>query len=1548
MATIIGPATGSTLIGTNAGDVSLVSTNAAGVIENGDADMEIAVSPDGTKIAFWSDATNLVDGVSGGGIFVKDLTTGAIIAVASNQSYMGGAAFTADGNGLVFSSEAAGGLVVEDLTTHVVTLVAAGGSEPALSPDGVGGVYTGPFGQNSNQIMFHTPGQSDTVVSSNAQGQAGNGFAFHASFAPDGTHVLFEDTATNLGGATDGNDHVYIKNLTTGAITQVDTTSGGQSGNSGAEDAVFSPDGTKVAFVSLSTNFVNGVTSGIENIFVKDLTTGAVTLVSASAAGVAANNGGPNGNYDPVFSADGKKVYFESDSTNLVAGDTNGQSDIFVKDLTTGAISIVSTSAAGVQGNGGSYYPVVSADGNELVFKSQATNLVSGDTNGAEDIFVKQLTGNDTIIGGAGNDIIAGLGGNDTLTGGLGYDIFVFAPAGGADTITDFTHAQGDKLYFTGFGNFHSAADVIAASSVSGGNTVINLGSGNSVTLNGVTSLQANDILLPSGTIMVGAGQTVTNGSYIAQGVSGIGVEFTGDGGTFTNLAGATISDGQRIAAGASGNGITSNNITINNYGTLTQTDGASSSAMFFDTGSGIAINNYAGGVIQSLQTGGASVDGRAISFEQGVTGGAVHNAGVISAANTSAWPASGAINIEGSTNVLIDNQVGGVIKSTSTAGAASAIVLESQDGEAAATNVTIQNAGTILGGSGANTLGAIGLFSIVLGQLSLAHPVAFTGVTINNSGTIDSNGGLIAIGARYDSAALTVTNSGTIKGAVLFGSGDDVLTLQSGYSIQGVVDGGGGNNTLNLQGAGGGEIRGATEFNGPGGTISFAGFDNFNVVNVQSGTWTLYGGGYYDTLNISAGATFVADDHANSASHGNPSDGGIGPLNTQLAIHNNGVLRLLNGNTAGIWYNSSAPQQSTIDGSGSLEISGFQALTPHASYTVAGGVTILGGTTVMLSSLTAATTINAGATLDIGFAGGSLFNGATGSNYIDTGTDGSITGAIVDNGTLNVDRLDNYTLNGGLSGSGLLQKAGPGVLTLSIIPNFGGHVVLNGGTLEVDGLLNTTVSSTAAISASAQSSGALSIIVTDWVSSVSGAAVDMSAASGAVTLTNSGGVAGGTSLSAAAQVAVLLNNQNDTLTNTGDIYGAVYLGNGVDTLNSANGFIHGTVHLGTGVDTVTLGIGNDTVAIGAGTHIVDGGGGTNTVSYADAASGVNVSLELQGHAQSTGVGTDTLFNFQNLVGSTFNDTLHGGLGANSIDGGGGLNTAAYDGVYLQYTVGAGGATVAGGPEGGTDTLTNIQRLQFVDGYMTFSTSDTAAQVYRLYEATLNRAPDTGGLAYWARSLDAGMTLLTAANGFVSSAEFQGTYGALDNAGFVTLLYNNVLHRAPDAGGLAYWTSLLNAGQETRAQIVIGFSESNEDIFNLSAPVQQGLWVQDGAAAEVARLYDTTLGRLPDSGGLAYWTSVLEHGSSLDQIAQGFIGSAEFQGTYGALDNPGFVGLLYNNVLHRAADAGGLAYWVSLLNAGMDTRAQVVVGFSESAEHIGNTAPHIDHGIWVV
>jgi len=110
----------------------------------------------------------------------------------------------------------------------------------------------------------------------------------------------------------------------------------------------------------------------------------------------------------------------------------------------------------------------------------------------------------------------------------------------------------------------------------------------------------------------------------------------------------------------------------------------------------------------------------------------------------------------------------------------------------------------------------------------------------------------------------------------------------------------------------------------------------------------------------------------------------------------------------------------------------------------------------------------------------------------------------------------------------------------------------------------------------------------------------------------------------------------------------------------------------------------------------------------------------------------------------------------------------------------------------------------------------------------------------------------------------------------------------------------------------------------------------------VARLYDTVFGRLPDSSGLVAWKNVLENGSAtLVQVADSFTQSAEFRGQYGNLGNRDFANALYVNTLDRAADDAGLNHWARILDSGAASRAEVVLAFSESAEHIALTAARI-------
>jgi Tol biopolymer transport system component len=119
---------------------------------------------------------------------------------------------------------------------------------------------------------------------------------------------------------------------------------------------------------------------------VKDRTTGTLTRVAVSSGGAQGNSG----SLRPSITGDGRYVSFDSRASNLVPGDTNGEFDVFLKDLSTGTLSRVSVSGGGAQGNGGSFFGAISAAGGYVVFDSGSSNLVAGDTNGSFDVFVRK------------------------------------------------------------------------------------------------------------------------------------------------------------------------------------------------------------------------------------------------------------------------------------------------------------------------------------------------------------------------------------------------------------------------------------------------------------------------------------------------------------------------------------------------------------------------------------------------------------------------------------------------------------------------------------------------------------------------------------------------------------------------------------------------------------------------------------------------------------------------------------------------------------------------------------------------------------------------------------------------------------------------------------------------------------------------------------------------------------------------------------------------------------------------------------------------------
>lgn len=428
--------------------------------------------------------------------------------------------------------------------------------------------------------------------------------------------------------------------------------------------------------------------------------------------------------------------------------------------------------------------------------------------------------------------------------------------------------------------------------------------------------------------------------------------------------------------------------------------------------------------------------------------------------------------------------------------------------------------------------------------------------------------------------------------------------------------------------------------------------------------------------------------------------------------------------------------------------------------------------------------------------------------------------------------------------------------------------------------------------------------------------------------------------------------------------------GTGVDTLNGGAGV--DLLDGGAGSDTINAGAGNDWISTGANDDTVDGGEGDDVVVISLNRADVSVTRSGDTVTLRSTEGLDTLVGVEHIqfldglydfgqdgalsaqprgpFGTAGNDRLVGGAlvdvirgregddfitgggGNDSIDGGAGTDTALYSGLRRQYVA---SSTSVSGAADGHDILANIENAVFVDGVLTFDATSQSAQVMRLYSAALNRTPDQAGLEANVAELGT-LGLQTLASNFVASAEFQGRFGALNNQAFVEQLYVFALGRTGDSGGVANWVNALNGGM-SRGQVVVGFSESAENQIRTAPTLAAGLWIPDAEAQVIARLYDATLDRLPDAPGLAGWVALYEGGMSLTQIAGAFVDSAEFQARYGTLSNQAFVEQLYRFCLNREGEPAGVAAWVSQLNNGA-ARASVVIGFSESAEHVDLTA----------
>lgn len=259
--------------------------------------------------------------------------------------------------------------------------------------------------------------QTTVRISTATSGTEANSHCMRTALSGDGRVVSFSSGASTLvQGDTNNEVDVFVRDLANGMTSRVSVSStGGQAVNGESDLSALSHDGRFVVFQSNASNLVSGDTNAKTDIFVRDRTAGTTILLSAGWAGEAANGDSSQ----PCISADGRVVAFRSAASNLVLGDANGLVDVFVHDIQSSVTTLVSVDSAGVQGNDHCHTPALSADGHFVSFTSGASNLVPGDTNAKWDIFVRDLTMGTIVRASVSSSGVQGNGhsGNPSLSG---------------------------------------------------------------------------------------------------------------------------------------------------------------------------------------------------------------------------------------------------------------------------------------------------------------------------------------------------------------------------------------------------------------------------------------------------------------------------------------------------------------------------------------------------------------------------------------------------------------------------------------------------------------------------------------------------------------------------------------------------------------------------------------------------------------------------------------------------------------------------------------------------------------------------------------------------------------------------------------------------------------------------------------------------------------------------------------------------------------------------------------------------------------------------
>ena len=341
------------------GQIRRVSVATDGTQGNGSS-IRPSISTDGRYVAFISDADNLVSGDTNNqwDVFVHDRQTGENhrISVSTNgtqsNGHSGGPAISADGRYVAFASQASN-------------------------------LVSGDTNGTWDVFVHDRQTRQTTRVSVASNGTQGNASSSRHSISADGRYVAFDSDANNLvSGDTNYYSDVFVHDRQTGQTIRVSVASDGTQGHHWSQQVFISIDGRYVAFTSNSNNLVSGDTNHEEDVFIHDLQTGETSRVSVGSDGAQ----GDGESRDPFISANSRYVVFDSSSNNWMP--FQHFRSIFVHDRQTGEISVVSVNSQGIPSRGQSAEASISADGRYTTFMSYASDLVNGDTNDFEDVFV--------------------------------------------------------------------------------------------------------------------------------------------------------------------------------------------------------------------------------------------------------------------------------------------------------------------------------------------------------------------------------------------------------------------------------------------------------------------------------------------------------------------------------------------------------------------------------------------------------------------------------------------------------------------------------------------------------------------------------------------------------------------------------------------------------------------------------------------------------------------------------------------------------------------------------------------------------------------------------------------------------------------------------------------------------------------------------------------------------------------------------------------------------------------------------------------------------